>query len=156
METPPTFGRSLRFFHKQHRNCLLILSPSCFATCGHHLHLCGYSRGVGFGAAFGNGSGSLARVIPLFLYGLKRSFCIWLGTPRQTYNSPTACFHGSTKPLGRPAKIHWSKRRGYPCYRSHGLFFTYVCVLSFGGGGNTCFVFTLRTRSPALFCAVFP
>ena len=37
IETPPTFGRSLRFFHILHRNCLLILSPSCFAVCGHHL-----------------------------------------------------------------------------------------------------------------------
>ena len=37
IETPPTFGRSLRFFHILHRNCLLILSSSCFAVCGHHL-----------------------------------------------------------------------------------------------------------------------
>ena len=37
IETPPTFGRSLRFFHILHRNCLLILSPSCFAVCGHHI-----------------------------------------------------------------------------------------------------------------------
>ena len=36
-ETPPTFGRSLCLFHILHRNCLLILSPSCFAVCGHHL-----------------------------------------------------------------------------------------------------------------------
>ena len=32
-----TFGRSLRFFHMLHINLLLILSPSCFAVCGHHL-----------------------------------------------------------------------------------------------------------------------
>ena len=31
------FGRSLRFFHVSQRNCLLILSPSCFAVCGRHL-----------------------------------------------------------------------------------------------------------------------
>ena len=37
IETPPTFGCSLRFSHILHRNCLLILSPSCFAVCGHHL-----------------------------------------------------------------------------------------------------------------------
>ena len=37
IETPTTFGRSLRFFHILHGNCLLILSPSCFAVCGHHL-----------------------------------------------------------------------------------------------------------------------
>ena len=36
-ETPATFGRSLRFFHILHRNCLLILSPSCSAVFGHHL-----------------------------------------------------------------------------------------------------------------------
>ena len=37
IETPPTFGRSVRFFHILHRNyLLLILSPSCFALCGHH------------------------------------------------------------------------------------------------------------------------
>ena len=37
IETPPTFGRSLRFSHVLHRKGLLILSPSCFAVCGHHL-----------------------------------------------------------------------------------------------------------------------
>ena len=37
IETPPTLGRSLRFCHIFHWNCLLILSPSCFAVCGHHL-----------------------------------------------------------------------------------------------------------------------
>ena len=37
IETPPTFGRSLCFFHILHRNSLLILSPSCFAVCSHHL-----------------------------------------------------------------------------------------------------------------------
>ena len=37
IETPPTFGCSLRFFHILHKNCLLILSPSRFAVCGHHL-----------------------------------------------------------------------------------------------------------------------
>ena len=37
IETPPTFGRSLRFFHTLHKNCSLILSPSCFAVCRHHL-----------------------------------------------------------------------------------------------------------------------
>ena len=37
METPPAFGRSLRFFHIIHKNRLLILPPSCFAVCGHHL-----------------------------------------------------------------------------------------------------------------------
>ena len=38
IETPPTFERSLRLFHTSilHRNCLLILSPSCLAVCGHH------------------------------------------------------------------------------------------------------------------------
>ena len=36
-ETPPTFGRSLRFFHILHRNLLLTVSPSCFAVCSHHL-----------------------------------------------------------------------------------------------------------------------
>ena len=38
-ETPPTFGRSFRGFHIPvvHRNFLLVLSPSCFAPCGHHL-----------------------------------------------------------------------------------------------------------------------
>ena len=33
------FGRSLRFFHILKRNCLLILSPSCFAVRGLHLSL---------------------------------------------------------------------------------------------------------------------
>ena len=37
VETPPTFGRSLRFIHIRHRNRSLILSSSCFAVCGHHL-----------------------------------------------------------------------------------------------------------------------
>ena len=37
LETPPTFGRSLRFLHILHKNCLLFLSLSCFAVCGHHL-----------------------------------------------------------------------------------------------------------------------
>ena len=37
IETPPTFGRSVRLFPILHRNCLLITSPSCFAVCGHHL-----------------------------------------------------------------------------------------------------------------------
>ena len=37
IETPPTFGSSLRFLHILHKNCLLMLSPSCFAVCGHHL-----------------------------------------------------------------------------------------------------------------------
>ena len=38
IETPPTSGLSLRFFHVLHRKFLLILSPSCFAfVCGHHL-----------------------------------------------------------------------------------------------------------------------
>ena len=37
VETPPTIGRSLRFFNRLHRNLLLILSPSCFTVCGHHL-----------------------------------------------------------------------------------------------------------------------
>ena len=37
IETPPPFGHSLRFLHILHRNCLLILSPSRFAVCGHHL-----------------------------------------------------------------------------------------------------------------------
>ena len=35
--TPPTFGRSLRFFYTLHVKILLILSLSCFAVCGHHL-----------------------------------------------------------------------------------------------------------------------
>ena len=37
IETPPTFGRSLRCFHVLHGKFLLILSPSCFAVCAHHL-----------------------------------------------------------------------------------------------------------------------
>ena len=37
IKTSPTFGRSLRLFHILHRNFLLILSPSCFAVCCHHL-----------------------------------------------------------------------------------------------------------------------
>ena len=37
IETPPIFGRSLRFLHILHRKRLLILSPSYFAACGHHL-----------------------------------------------------------------------------------------------------------------------
>ena len=37
IETPPTFGRPSRFFHISHENCLLILSLTCFAVCGHHL-----------------------------------------------------------------------------------------------------------------------
>ena len=37
IKTPSTFGRSLRFFHIFHINCLRILSSSCFAVCGHHL-----------------------------------------------------------------------------------------------------------------------
>ena len=36
-ETPPIFGRSICFFHILHRNCLLFLSPFCFAVCGHHI-----------------------------------------------------------------------------------------------------------------------
>ena len=39
LETPSTFRRSLRFFHTLHRKILHILSPSCFAVCGHHLSL---------------------------------------------------------------------------------------------------------------------
>ena len=35
--TPLTFGRLLRVFRILHRNFLPILSPSCFAVCGHHL-----------------------------------------------------------------------------------------------------------------------
>ena len=45
VETPPTFGRSLRFFHILHRNCLLILSPSCFAVCG-NIYLSGRGGGI--------------------------------------------------------------------------------------------------------------
>ena len=37
IETPPTYERSLRSFHVLHRNCLRVLSASCFAACGHHL-----------------------------------------------------------------------------------------------------------------------
>ena len=37
IETPPTFGRSVRFFHILHRICLLILSPPSFTVCGYHL-----------------------------------------------------------------------------------------------------------------------
>ena len=37
IETPPAFGRSLRVFHMLHKNCLLILSPSCSALCGRDL-----------------------------------------------------------------------------------------------------------------------
>ena len=37
IETPPTFGCSVRFFHILHKKCLLILFPSCFAVCGHHV-----------------------------------------------------------------------------------------------------------------------
>ena len=35
IETPPTFERS--FFHTSRTNVLRILSPSCFAVCGHNL-----------------------------------------------------------------------------------------------------------------------
>ena len=34
IETPPTFARSLRFFHILHINCSLILSPPFLAFCG--------------------------------------------------------------------------------------------------------------------------
>ena len=40
IKTPATFGRPWRFFYMLHRNYseyLLILSPCCFAFCGHHL-----------------------------------------------------------------------------------------------------------------------
>ena len=40
IETPPTFGCSLRFsppYNILHMNVLLISSPSCFAVCSHHL-----------------------------------------------------------------------------------------------------------------------
>ena len=37
IETPSTFRHSLRFFHTLHRNLSHILSPSCFAVCGHYL-----------------------------------------------------------------------------------------------------------------------
>ena len=37
IETPPTLGRSLRLYHMLHRKLLLILPPSCFAVCRHHL-----------------------------------------------------------------------------------------------------------------------
>ena len=37
LETPPTFGRSLRRFHIFHIFLMPILSPSCFAGRGHHL-----------------------------------------------------------------------------------------------------------------------
>ena len=36
-ETPPTFGRPLRIFHMLLRKFSIILSPSCFAVCGHKL-----------------------------------------------------------------------------------------------------------------------
>ena len=39
IDTPPTFRRSLRFFHVLHGNCLFILSPSCFAVRGYHIFL---------------------------------------------------------------------------------------------------------------------
>ena len=35
IDTPPTFGRSLSCFHIVHF-FLLVLSPSCFAACGHY------------------------------------------------------------------------------------------------------------------------
>ena len=38
IDTPPTFGRSSRFFSIHYiKNCLLILSPSSFAVCSHHI-----------------------------------------------------------------------------------------------------------------------
>ena len=40
IETPPTFGRSLRCFHiLRDLFCFTILSPSYLAACGHHLSL---------------------------------------------------------------------------------------------------------------------
>ena len=36
IETPPTFGRSLRLFHTLHE-LFAYPFPSCFAVCGHHL-----------------------------------------------------------------------------------------------------------------------
>ena len=37
-ETPPTFGRSVRFFHALHKNKLMLF-PSCLAVGRHHLSL---------------------------------------------------------------------------------------------------------------------
>ena len=46
IETPPTFRRSLRFFHTLHRNLLHILSPYCFAVYAHHLGVSNKQGGV--------------------------------------------------------------------------------------------------------------
>ena len=39
LKTPPTFNRSLRFFHTIRYGLLLIFYPSCLAVCARHLSL---------------------------------------------------------------------------------------------------------------------
>ena len=71
IETPPTFGRSLRRFHILHGFFSLILSPSCFAACAHHLSPSQMGDG--------NRGNDLAQIMELGYHKKCLEFVLWSG-----------------------------------------------------------------------------